>query len=43
MQTLCAHDLWVCVLQVWSQVSSVLLPHDYMNFWLTGGKKVTEV
>jgi sugar (pentulose or hexulose) kinase len=27
---------------VWSQVASVLLPHDYMNFWLTG-RKVTEV
>lgn len=26
---------------VWSQVTSVLLPHDYMNFWLTG-RKVTE-
>jgi hypothetical protein len=28
--------------QIWAQLASVLLPHDYMNFWLTG-KKVTEV
>jgi sugar (pentulose or hexulose) kinase len=28
--------------EVWAQVASVLLPHDFMNFWLTG-KKVTEV
>jgi hypothetical protein len=27
---------------VWAKVASVLLPHDYMNFWLTG-RKVTEV
>lgn len=27
---------------VWAKVTSVLLPHDYMNFWLTG-RKVTEV
>jgi sugar (pentulose or hexulose) kinase len=28
--------------EVWSKVASVLLPHDYMNFWLTG-RKVAEV
>jgi hypothetical protein len=28
--------------EVWSQLACVLLPHDYMNYWLTGNK-VTEV
>lgn len=28
--------------QIWEQVGAVLLPHDYINFWLTG-KKVSEV
>lgn len=27
---------------VWSKVASAMLPHDYINFWLTGNK-VTEV
>jgi xylulokinase len=28
--------------EMWAQLACVLLPHDYMNFWLTG-HKVTEV
>ncbi len=28
--------------EVWSQVKHVLLPHDYINYWLTG-KMVMEV
>jgi sugar (pentulose or hexulose) kinase len=28
--------------EAWAQLASVLLPHDYINFWLTG-HKVTEV
>ncbi|WIA21904.1 hypothetical protein OEZ85_004273 [Tetradesmus obliquus] len=27
--------------EVWSRLAAVLLPHDYMNYWLTG-KQVTE-
>lgn len=27
---------------IWSRVAAVMLPHDYMNYWLTGNQ-VTEV